>query len=75
MSEGVNQLLFSPMVLLWLAGSAVAVLILLGAINRRRSELTDSLRDYANQSVLGSEDSADADSPATGKAPDSAGNR
>ncbi|MCP4886771.1 MAG: hypothetical protein GY904_09180 [Planctomycetaceae bacterium] len=79
MSEGVNQLLFSPMVLLWLAGSAVAVLILLGDVNRRRSGLTDSLRDYANRSVSGSEDSADADSstdsPATGKAPDSAGNR
>lgn len=75
MSEGVNQLLFSPMVLLWLAGSALAVLILLGAVNRRRSGLTDSLCDYANQSVSGAEDSADTDSPATGKGSDSADNR
>ncbi|MDG2220307.1 MAG: hypothetical protein P8L85_02945 [Rubripirellula sp.] len=79
MSEGVNQLLFSPMVLLWLAGSAVAVLILLGTGNRRRSGLTNSLREYANRSGSGSQDPADADSspdsPATGKAPDSADNR
>ena len=50
MSGGVHQFLFSPMVLLWLAGSLAAVVILLGAVNRRRSGLTDSLRGYVDRS-------------------------
>jgi hypothetical protein len=38
------------MFLLWLAGSAMAAMILVGAVHRRRSGLTDSLRGYVERS-------------------------
>ena len=44
-----SETFFSTQTLLWLAGSAVAALLLFGSINRRRSRLTDTLRGYANQ--------------------------
>lgn len=44
-----SETLFSTQTLLWLAGSAVAALLLFGSINRRRSRLADTLREYVDQ--------------------------
>ena len=41
--------LFSPTVLLWLIASAMAVVILLGSIHRRRTRLTETLREYVDR--------------------------
>ncbi len=43
------ETLFSPTTLLWLIGSAMAVAILLGAINRRRTRLEETLRNYVDR--------------------------
>ncbi len=45
----VSETLFSPQTLLWLAATAIAMMLLFGAINRRRSKLTDSLREYVEK--------------------------
>jgi hypothetical protein len=63
----VSETFFSTQTLLWLAGSAVAALLLFGSINRRRSRLTDTLRGYVNQNQ------ERADSPTPGKQDESAG--
>ena len=43
------ETLISPTTLLWLVVSAIAVAILIGSINRRRSRLTETLRDYVDR--------------------------
>ncbi len=43
------ETLFSPTTLLWLVVSAIAVAILFGSINRRRSRLTETLQDYVDR--------------------------
>lgn len=48
-----TQTLFSPVNLLWLLVAAIAAAVLIGAINRRRSQLTDSLRDYVGRNQQG----------------------
>lgn len=45
----VSETFFSPQALLWLAGSAIAAILLFGSINRRRSHLTGSLRQYVEK--------------------------
>lgn len=44
-----SESFFSLQTLLWLAGSAVAAVFLFGSINRRKTRLTDSLRDYVDR--------------------------
>lgn len=56
--------LFSPTVLLWLVVSAMAVLILLGSINRRRARLTETLREYVDRQQP-HEKQADKTNPST----------
>ena len=46
---GVSETLFAPQTLLWLAASLIAAGFLLGAINRRRGRLTDSLKQYVRR--------------------------
>ena len=55
MSFDASETLFSAQTLLWLAVSVVAALLLLGSINRRRSRLTDSLRQYVDKNQQGGE--------------------
>ncbi len=50
-----SEVLFSPTTLLWLVVSVVAAAILFGSINRRRSRLTGTLRDYVDRSQEGRE--------------------
>jgi len=45
-----SESIFSPLTLLWLAAAAIAALILFGSMHRRKSGLTDSLRQYVDQS-------------------------
>ncbi len=49
-----SESFFSPLTLLWLAASAVAAWLLFASINHRRSQLTDSLRDYVKKNQQGS---------------------
>lgn len=56
-----SESLFSTQTLLWLAGSAVAALLLFGSINRRRSRLTETLREYVDQN----QEPADSAAPGT----------
>ena len=55
MSLDASETLFSTQTLLWLAGSAVAAVLLFGSINRRRSRLTDTLREYVDQNQQSTE--------------------
>ncbi len=48
-----SETLFSPTTLLWLVVSAMAAVVLFGSINRRRSRLTETLRDYVDQKQEG----------------------
>ncbi len=57
MSFNVGETLLSPQMLLWLAASGAAALLLFGSINRRRSRLTDSLRGYVGKKQKGRHDS------------------
>jgi beta-lactamase regulating signal transducer with metallopeptidase domain len=50
-----SETFFSPVTLLWLVVSAIAAAVLFGAINRRRSHLTRSLRDYVDRNQEGRE--------------------
>ena len=67
-----SETLFSTQTLLWLAGSAAAALLLFGSINRRRSRLTETLREYVDRDHDGSQPTGDtgaADSPTAAQAP------
>ena len=48
-----SETLFSATTLLWIVVSVMAAILLLGSINRRRSRLTESLRDYVDQKQEG----------------------
>lgn len=62
-----SETLFSTQTLLWLAGSAVAALLLFGSISRRRSRLIDTLREYVDQNQDGAERLTNGKQPAPGK--------
>ena len=49
MLADVSETLFSTTTLLWLAVAATSAAILFGSMNRRRSQLTESLRDYVGK--------------------------
>ena len=55
MPSEASELLFTPSTLLWLVVSLTAAAILFGSINRRRSRLTDSLREYVDRHQAASE--------------------
>jgi hypothetical protein len=44
-----SETFFSPMVLLWLAASAVAIVLLLGASGDRRNFLVETLREHVRR--------------------------
>jgi hypothetical protein len=48
-----SESILAPSTLLWLAGAGTAGVILFGSINRRRSRLTEALRDYVDQNQEG----------------------
>lgn len=48
-----SETLFSATTLLWIVVSLIAAALLIGSINRRRSRLTESLRDYVDQNQNG----------------------
>ena len=55
MSFDASETLFSGQALLWAAASVVAALLLFGSMNRRRSRLTESLRDFVDKNQQQSE--------------------
>ena len=48
-----SETLFSATTLLWIVVSVMAAILFFGSINRRRSRLTESLRDYVDQKQEG----------------------
>lgn len=44
-----SESVFSPQTLLWLIGTVIATALLLAAINRRRTRLTESLREFVDR--------------------------
>tara|TARA_R110002049_G_scaffold4601_5_gene32744 strand:- start:1040005 stop:1040202 length:198 start_codon:yes stop_codon:yes gene_type:complete len=57
-----GETLFSPTMLLWLAASLLAAVLLIGAASRRKAKLTESLRDYVDQNTPKPTSSAQSDS-------------
>ena len=53
MPAELSETLFSPTTLLWLVVVGVSVALLFGSMNRRRTRLTQSLRDYVDHSQDG----------------------
>ena len=53
MPTDASETLFSVPNLLWFVVSAIAAILLLGSMNRRRSRLTQSLREYVDQNKDG----------------------
>lgn len=54
MPAGIGETLVSPTAILWLVVSVMAAAVLFGSINRRRSRLTDSLREFVAKKQGGS---------------------
>ncbi|MGI9474843.1 MAG: hypothetical protein ACR2NZ_25150 [Rubripirellula sp.] len=48
-----SESILSPTALLWLAAVIIAGMILIGSINRRRTRLTETLRDYVDRNQEG----------------------
>ncbi|MCG8651625.1 MAG: hypothetical protein MI861_17420 [Pirellulales bacterium] len=46
-----SEMPLSSQTLLWLVGSTIAAVLLFGSMNRRRSRLIDSLRDYVDRNL------------------------
>ena len=59
MSVDLSQSFLSPSMLLWLSSVLVAVFLMLSLMNRRRTKLTDSLREFVdnNNSTTGNKNS------------------
>ena len=49
MSANLTESIFSPSVLLWLGSVLIAAILLLSLMNRRRTNLTDSLREFVDR--------------------------
>ncbi|MFK8114778.1 MAG: hypothetical protein AB8B91_21430 [Rubripirellula sp.] len=58
-----SQALFSSGTLLWLVGSFIVFSLLFGAINRRRTKLTESLREFVDQTQTANGTKKDPDQP------------
>ena len=61
MSVDLSGSILSPSLLLWLAGVLLAAILLLSLMNRRRTKLTESLRDFVDQSKTPSGESPPSD--------------
>jgi len=48
MSLQFSESFLSPNMLLWMASAVIGAVLLLGLMNRRRTKLTESLREYVN---------------------------
>jgi hypothetical protein len=59
MSLEVNESLFSPTTLLWFVAAVACTAALFGSMNRRRSRLTESLREYVDHNQPKSKASAE----------------
>jgi hypothetical protein len=51
-----SETLFSPTTWLWLVAVVVSAAVLFGSMNRRRTRLTESLRDYVEQNQPGAKE-------------------
>jgi hypothetical protein len=51
-----SESLFSPTPWLWLVAAVASAAILFGSMNRRRTRLTESLRDYVEQNQPGAKE-------------------
>ncbi|MGI9467219.1 MAG: hypothetical protein ACR2OA_08870 [Rubripirellula sp.] len=49
MSVDLNETILSPSVLLWLGSVLIAAILMLSLMNRRRTNLTDSLREFVDK--------------------------
>lgn len=49
MSVDLSESILSPTLLLWLGGVLIAAVLMLSLMNRRRTNLSDSLREFVNQ--------------------------
>ena len=49
MSLEFSESFLSPNMLLWMASAVMGAVLLFGLMNRRRTKLTDSLREYVNK--------------------------
>ena len=49
MSADLNESILSPSVLLWLGSVLIAAILMLSLMNRRRTNLTDSLREFVDK--------------------------
>ncbi len=52
MDASISESVFTPATLLWVVAVLIAVSLLFGSINRRRVRLTESLRDYVDETQL-----------------------
>ena len=48
MSANLTESIASPSVLLWLSSVLIAAILMLSLMNRRRTDLTDSLREFVD---------------------------
>jgi hypothetical protein len=49
MPSEASETLFSPTTWLWLVAAVASAAVLFGSMNRRRTRLTETLRDYVQQ--------------------------
>lgn len=63
MSVVLSESILSPTLLLWLGGVLIAAVLMLSLMNRRRTNLTDSLREFVdkNNPVAGDSPPSDDD--------------
>lgn len=61
MSVVLSESILSPTLLLWLGGVLIAAVLMLSLMNRRRTNLTDSLREFVDQNKPMSGDSPPSD--------------
>ena len=64
MSADLNESILSPSVLLWLGSVLIAAILMLSLMNRRRTKLTDSLREFVDKTNPTAGDSPSADDDA-----------
>jgi hypothetical protein len=65
MSVELSESILSPSVLLWLGSVLIAAVLMLGLMNRRRTKLTDSLREFVDKTNPTAGDSPSPDDDAS----------
>jgi len=61
MSVDLSESILSPSVLLWLGCVLIAAILMLSLMNRRRTKLTDSLREFVDKNNPTANDSPSPD--------------